>query len=393
MEDIMKGKVPTIFLSSTCYDLRQIRTDLKNFFEKELGFDILLSEFNSFPITPDNNTIDNCTQAVKEYADMLVLIVGGRYGYRTESGKSITNLEYIAAKEKHIPIYVFIDKNVMNMINLWKDNPNMDFNSVVDSAKVFEFIDTLRNKENIWVYGFEYAQDIISTLRKQLAHLFLRMLKLKNQVDTTNITTYLQSLKGDALRLLIEKPFAWEHKIFGQICEDGIKSLQDLKRDYKYGISLEKSKKLTDFGEILKWIEEKNNDFIIMTDNLNDLVNVRLSEALNEVGIPADIEYMVYVARKIIDLYEKALKIGIEVKFIVVDDEFKGLLNYLIDSCDIILKALENFCNEYQEKIQNLQEGDKGCIEIKLIIESPNLDEFYTSLDRIQKTQIAMHTS
>lgn len=393
MEDIMKGKVPTIFLSSTCYDLRQIRTDLKNFFEKELGFDILLSEFNSFPITPDNNTIDNCTQAVKEYADMLVLIVGGRYGYRTESGKSITNLEYIAAKEKHIPIYVFIDKNVMNMINLWKDNPNMDFNSVVDSAKVFEFIDTLRNKENIWVYGFEYAQDIISTLRKQLAHLFLRMLKLKNQVDTTNITTYLQSLKGDALRLLIEKPFAWEHKIFGQICEDGIKSLQDLKRDYKYGISLEKSKKLTDFGEILKWIEEKNNDFIIMTDNLNDLVNVRLSEALNEVGIPADIEYIVYVARKIIDLYEKALKIGIEVKFIVVDDEFKGLLNYLIDSCDIILKALENFCNEYQEKIQNLQEGDKGCIEIKLIIESPNLDEFYTSLDRIQKTQIAMHTS
>ena len=393
MEDIMKGKVPTIFLSSTCYDLRQIRTDLKNFFEKELGFDILLSEFNSFQITPDNNTIDNCTQAVKEYADMLVLIVGGRYGYRTESGKSITNLEYIAAKEKHIPIYVFIDKNVMNMINLWKDNPNMDFNSVVDSAKVFEFIDTLRNKENIWVYGFEYAQDIISTLRKQLAHLFLRMLKLKNQVDTTNITTYLQSLKGDALRLLIEKPFAWEHKIFGQICEDGIKSLQDLKRDYKYGISLEKSKKLTDFGEILKWIEEKNNDFIIMTDNLNDLVNVRLSEALNEVGIPADIEYIVYVARKIIDLYEKALKIGIEVKFIVVDDEFKGLLNYLIDSCDIILKALENFCNEYQEKIQNLQEGDKGCIEIKLIIESPNLDEFYTSLDRIQKTQIAMHTS
>lgn len=98
MEDIMKGKVPTAFLSSTCYDLRQIRTDLKDFFEKDLGF--------------------------------------------------ITNLEYISAKEKHISIYVFIDKSVMNMINLWKDNPNGNFNSAVDSTKVFEFIDTLRNKQN-----------------------------------------------------------------------------------------------------------------------------------------------------------------------------------------------------------------------------------------------------
>lgn len=392
MEDMMKGKVPTVFLSSTCYDLRQIRTDLKDFFEKDLGFDILVSEFNSFPVIPNTNTIDSCTQAVKEYADVLILIVGGRYGYITETGKSITNLEYITAKEKHIPIYVFIDKSVMNMINLWKDNPNMDFNSVVDSTKVFEFIDTLRNKENIWVYGFEHAQDIISTLRKQLAHLFLKMLKLKNQVDNANITTYLQSLKGESLRLLIEQPFAWEHKIFGQICEDGIRKLEDLKRDYKYGISLEKSRKLTDFEEILKWIEEKNNDFIIMMDNISDLVNVRLPEALNEVGMPADIEYVVYVARKIIDLYEKALKIGIEVKFIVVDEEFKGLLEYLIDSCDIVLKALENFCNDYQEKIKNLKEGDKGTIQIELTIEAPNLEKFYTSLDKIQKTQIALHS-
>lgn len=392
MEDMMKGKVPTVFLSSTCYDLRQIRTDLKDFFEKDLGFDILVSEFNSFPVIPNANTIDSCTQAVKEYADVLILIVGGRYGYITETGKSITNLEYITAKEKHIPIYVFIDKSVMNMINLWKDNPNMDFNSVVDSTKVFEFIDTLRNKENIWVYGFEHAQEIISTLRKQLAHLFLKMLKLKNQVDNANITTYLQSLKGESLRLLIEQPFAWEHKIFGQICEDGIRKLEDLKRDYKYGISLEKSRKLTDFEEILKWIEEKNNDFIIMMDNISDLVNVRLPEALNEVGMPADIEYVVYVARKIIDLYEKALKIGIEVKFIVVDEEFKGLLEYLIDSCDIVLKALENFCNDYQEKIKNLKEGDKGTIQIELTIEAPNLEKFYTSLDKIQKTQIALHS-
>lgn len=40
MEDITRGKVPTAFLSSTCYDLKQIRTDIKKFFEENLGFDI-----------------------------------------------------------------------------------------------------------------------------------------------------------------------------------------------------------------------------------------------------------------------------------------------------------------------------------------------------------------
>ena len=42
MEDITRGKVPTAFLSSTCYDLKQIRTDIKKFFEENLGFDIFI---------------------------------------------------------------------------------------------------------------------------------------------------------------------------------------------------------------------------------------------------------------------------------------------------------------------------------------------------------------
>ena len=51
-------------------------------------------------------------------------------------------------------------------MEIWKSNPNADFSSVVDSNKVFEFIDSLRNKENIWVYEFEFAQDIILTLKR-----------------------------------------------------------------------------------------------------------------------------------------------------------------------------------------------------------------------------------
>lgn len=68
-----------MFVSSTCYDLAQVRADLSAFIEG-YGFTPMLSETSSFPINPDSTTVENCRRAVHEHADILVLIVGGRYG-------------------------------------------------------------------------------------------------------------------------------------------------------------------------------------------------------------------------------------------------------------------------------------------------------------------------
>ncbi len=106
------GRKPTVFISSTCYDLKQIRDDLKNIIEKDLGLEALLSEYKSFPLDPSLGTVENCLRAVQERADILVLIVGTRYGAITDSGKSVTNLEYLRAKEKGIPIYAFVDRKI-----------------------------------------------------------------------------------------------------------------------------------------------------------------------------------------------------------------------------------------------------------------------------------------
>lgn len=45
-------KRPALFVSSTCYDLKQVRSDIRQFLE-DLGLEPLLSEFDSFPINPD----------------------------------------------------------------------------------------------------------------------------------------------------------------------------------------------------------------------------------------------------------------------------------------------------------------------------------------------------
>ena len=92
-----------VFISSTCYDLSQIRKDLKEGIE-EMGHQPILSEDKSFPVNPAMNTFENCIEAVRSNADIFVLIIGDHYGYTLDSGKSITNTEFLTAVEKGIPI-------------------------------------------------------------------------------------------------------------------------------------------------------------------------------------------------------------------------------------------------------------------------------------------------
>jgi hypothetical protein len=82
-------RIPAVFVSSTSYDLDQIRADLKQFIEG-FGYEAVLSEYPSFPIDPDMRTVENCLRAVDQHADVFVLVVGGRYGSQTDEGKSVT---------------------------------------------------------------------------------------------------------------------------------------------------------------------------------------------------------------------------------------------------------------------------------------------------------------
>ena len=98
-----KGSGTTLFVSSTCYDLAQLRANLRDFAE-EVGFEPVLSELDSFPVNPSQSAIQNCLDAVRTRADIFVLVVGGRYGSMNEAGKSITNLEYLEASACGIPV-------------------------------------------------------------------------------------------------------------------------------------------------------------------------------------------------------------------------------------------------------------------------------------------------
>src|ERR1035441_2409668 len=160
-----KGYAPSVFVSSTCYDLSQVRADLKRFLEG-MGLDPVLSEMPVFPVSPQIGPVENCLRAVRERADIFVLIVGARYGTQGKSGKSITNMEYLEAKGKGVPVYIFVLKQVLSMLPIWKTNPLADYESVVDTPKLFEFVENLRSSQDHWVFEFEEVANITDELEQ-----------------------------------------------------------------------------------------------------------------------------------------------------------------------------------------------------------------------------------
>lgn len=380
---------PAIFVSSTCYDLKQIRQNMRDFIEEDLGYEAILSEYDSFPIDPDKDTVDNCLRVVEERADILVLIVGGRYGYITNHGdKSITNLEYLRARTKGIPIFVFIDQSIINILPIWKKNSTADFSDIVDSPKIFDFVDILRNKDSNWVYEFNNGKDIVKCLKKQLAYLVNDCFCLRRHFQKEGVSSKILEYSGRVFELAVEKPDFWEYLLFAAALKDNLDRLENLRYDMKYGITFKRAVLYDEPQEIINFVQTKCNELINRVDVLNIILNNAFQEAVGEPGMPGNAEYIIYVAEKLIEVYKSIHEWSLEFKSIIVPDEFKNLMLYASQLSISVIEDIENFISEYDKKINEVvlgidKESEKQTLSFVLSLRSPDMAKINSEISNI----------
>jgi len=347
-----------IFVSSTCFDLSQIRTDISEFI-KNSGHNPILSEFENFPISPELNTIENCIKIVKENADILVLIVGSRYGSIIENGKSITNNEFLVAKQKGIPIFCFIDKTILNALLFWRNNKDGNFSNIVDNIQIFEFIDDIRNNSKIWTFPFEKAQDIISTLKIQLSYLFKNSLKVRKIFNEDIPEFFKLNLSDKALKILIRKEDLYEHLFLAQILVDEIQKKEFLKNDIEYSILTEPKHFIVEYREIPNWVNERTSSILNLISSLKNIVNVALPKYLGEPGIPSDLKGLFYVSIKYAELYEQILNWIILTRSAKIEEDFEEARTVLAEFAIKPAKEIWNFPFEIQQQINDANERIK----------------------------------
>lgn len=379
-----------VFLSSTCYDLKQIRSDLFDFFI-DFGFSPILSEYPNFPIDPDKNAIENCIENVKNNTDIFILVIGNRYGSQISDGKSITNTEYIYAKKLGIPIYIFIYKPVLNIIPVWEKNKNGDFSEIVDSTKIFEFIRTIRETDNKWCFDFEKAQDIISTLRIQLSHLFKETLKLQRRFNS-GLPDFYSELSSDAINLLLKKEEHYETLFFAQCLEDELHKFENLKNDLDYQIRFASKENIDDEIKLLQWLERNITSLKNYSTSADNLMNIAFQKYYGDPGVPSDLKGLYYVACRLAKTFQELLDWNNTVMSTTMSDDFivlrDNFAQYTVDSAlkiwgfpimikTGINKALESIANE----INGPHEIE---ITLKLDIDQLAKENFTKEMERLQ---------
>jgi hypothetical protein len=214
---------PRVFISSTYYDLKHVRSSLESFIEL-LGYDPVLSEKDDIAYLPDVPLDESCYREARN-SDIYVLIVGGRYGspistQRLERGRerdfyhryeSITRHEYDNAFERNIPIYILIDASVDAEYQTWQENrDNLKVKYAhVDSVNIFMFIESIREKvKNNPVKTFSRYAEIESYLKDQWAGFFRELIlraSKQPQIDDVNqkVTQLMET--SETLKNYLEK--------------------------------------------------------------------------------------------------------------------------------------------------------------------------------------------
>ncbi len=181
---------PRIFISSTFYDLRQVRSDIERFI-RELGYEPVRHETGAVPYAKEEPLEKGAYREI-ELSDIVVFITGGRYGTESEHepGYSISQVELNRALKAGIQVFIFVENNVHSEYNTYrlnKDNKEIKYSSV-NNIKVFEFLDELYSiPSNNPITKFEIASDITNFLKEQFSGLFHRFLQEQKRLEQVRI--------------------------------------------------------------------------------------------------------------------------------------------------------------------------------------------------------------
>lgn len=218
---------PRVFISSTFFDLRQVREDVSRFI-KDLGYEAVLFEKGEVPYGSKNPLEQYCYKEIG-LCDILISIVGGRYGSpSTNPPYSISQRELKHALQRGKQVYIFVEKGVHSEFQIYKANKDVKGlrYQFVDNPRVYEFL------EEVWalpfnnpIFQFESSSDIIHVLRDQWAGLFQRLLQEESNRPQAEVLTDLKSTVAtlqQAVALLnrnsvLEEVAVLEHPAFARV--------------------------------------------------------------------------------------------------------------------------------------------------------------------------------
>jgi hypothetical protein len=289
------------------------------------------------------DTIENCRRRVHADADILVLVVGGRYGsIPAGATKSVTNLEYLAAKTKGIPIFAFVHRDILAVLPVWEENPAATFASIVDTPQLFAFVQDVRSADRVWTFSFDTAQDIVTTLRIQLAFLMTRGLTFVQRLREPSAA---DGLTGEAFRLAVEHGDGWPARLLAALVRTEVESASNLQRDHASEIALGTGEQVS--PPVSTWVEATTQQAIRAMTAIEQIINHAMNDAANNF----DIAGIRHSARQIGQAYRDCFNWAARLRRAGLPEEWQPVIYEQSFMLDNVIAAIEQFAPRFEEAI------------------------------------------
>lgn len=370
-----------IFVSSTYYDLKSLREHIRSGIT-DLGHEPILSEYPSFPVSPDLTTVENCKKVVKARADVLVLIIGGKRGsLDSKTSNSVVNEEYREARSKGIDCIVFADKSVWDLLPVYRKNPGADFTPTVDSPAVFQFLNEVI-AENHWVFTFTKTDEILTALRIQLSTRFQELLA-RHRAGRLNVLPSFTSEPEHIARIATDRSNNWEMHLVCELMRDRTDRLTARFLEINNGFVVRRTKFIKP-RDTLGYIQDLLSDMGMITMSAKKILEDQLNPAFGVQGVPGDAVAIRNACDNIYSLFLTLFEWELDVRFIRVHEIFAGIFPLMSGWTNELLNEVRRIPLEI-DRILSVSEL-KGEYAISLKIASPKkLPELVAKLEELSK--------
>lgn len=198
--------VPRVFISSTYYDLKQVRNIVGSFISG-LGYEPVMHERADVAYSQSIPLENDCYNEVAS-CDIIVCIIGNHFGSQAADNElSITMNEVMTAIKEKKKVYIFISNDVYieNRTYIQNKDTGTFKSAYTDNLKIHEFIEGLKNSVRDHVIEpFDSTDDIVLTLKKQFAGLLQGLLQREASL-TDNKTAYDLQMSSDKIALAVQQ--------------------------------------------------------------------------------------------------------------------------------------------------------------------------------------------
>lgn len=287
-----------IFISSTDYDLKDLRAELARYLQ-EMSYRPILSSQEGFPdSTPDQQPWESCLPVVRD-SQLVVTIIDCKYGkslewpnYKEILGSkklSPTHAEYAYAHKTGKRILVFVRDEIQHYYQDFRNalkttkNKHRQARKILEKVlpdrvqyETLEFLQYIKTSSPIpWIRPFQDVTDIKTDLQKKLVNDLAEVLAVKTARMDALIEMFSRAIAGlgtkDRDKVLLKIGATRE------LVEQVEKRSQELKELKTQLASTEKKRKQAD--ERIKRFKGKDNERKKLRNSVEQLTNEKAALA------------------------------------------------------------------------------------------------------------------